>query len=257
MNTNTNTNAKKLAGRVAVVTGASKGIGASIAQALGAEGAAVVVNYSSSKADGDRVAKQIDASGSKAVAVQANMSKPEEIERLFTEAKKAFGRVDIVVNNAGIYEFLPLEKLTPEHFHKQFNLNVLGLLLASQAAARQFDGGGGSIINVSSIVSTLAVPEAAVYSGTKGAVDAITRSLAAELGPRRIRVNAIRPGMVETEGVRSAGIAESDMRKQVEAQTPLGRIGQPRDIAGAAIFLASDDSAWITGETFVISGGYR
>ena len=167
------------------------------------------------------------------------------------------GRIDILVNNAGIYEFSPLEKVTAEHLHKHFNLNVLGLLLASQAAAKQFDGVGGSIINVSSVVSTLAVPEAAVYSGTKGAVDAITRSLAAELGPRRIRVNAIRPGMVETEGFRSAGIAESEARKQVEAQTPLGRIGQPQDIAGAAVFLASDDSSWITGETFVISGGYR
>ncbi len=257
MSTNTNTNSKKLAGKVAVVTGASKGIGASIAQALGAEGAAVVVNYSSSTPDGERVAKEITAMGGKAVALQANMSKPEEIERLFAKSKEIFGRVDILVNNAGIYEFSPLENVTAEHFHKQFNLNVLGLLLASQAAAKQFDGDGGSIINVSSIVSTLAVPEAAVYSGTKGAVDAITRSLAAELGPRHIRVNAIRPGMVETEGTRSAGIAESEMRKQVEAQTPLGRIGQPRDIAGAAVFLASDDSSWVTGETFVISGGYR
>jgi len=251
-----NTNSKKLAGKVAVVTGASKGIGAAIANALGAEGAAVVVNYSSSKAEGEKVAKEIATLGSKAVAVQANLSQPEEVESLFAQAKKALGRVDILVNNAGIYEFSPLEKVTAEHFHKQFNLNVLGLLLASQAAAKQF-GAGGSIINLSSVVSTLAVPEAAVYSGTKGAVDAITRSLAAELGPRRIRVNAIRPGMVETEGFRSAGIAESEMRKQVEAQTPLGRIGQPRDIAGAAVFLASDDSAWITGETFVISGGYR
>ena len=210
-------------------------------KALGAEGAAVVVNYSSSKADGEKVAKEIAALGGKAVAVQANMSKPEEIERLFAKSKKAFGRLDILVNNAGIYEFMPLEKVTAEHFHKHFNLNVLGLLLASQAAAKQFDAAGGSIINISSVVSTLAVPESAVYSGTKGAVDAITRSLASELGPRRIRVNAIRPGMVETEGTRSAGIAESDMRKQVEAQTPLRRIGQPQDIAGAAVFLASDD----------------
>jgi len=257
MSINSNTNSKKLAGKVAVVTGASKGIGAAIAKALGAEGAAVVVNYSSSKADGEGVAKEIAALGGKAVALQASLAKPEETERLFVESNKVFGPVDILVNNAGIYEFSPLEKVTPEHFHKHFNLNVLGLLLASQAAAKQFDGSGGSIINVSSVVSTLAVPEAAVYSGTKGAVDAITRSLAAELGPRRIRVNAIRPGMVETEGTRSAGIAESEMRKQVEAQTPLRRIGQPQDIAGAAVFLASDDSSWITGETFVISGGYR
>jgi len=257
MSANSKTDSKKLAGKVAVVTGASKGIGAAIAKALGAEGAAVVVNYSSSKADGEKVAKEIAALGGKAVAVQANLSKPEDIEGLFVKSKEAFGRLDILVNNAGIYEFSPLENVTAEHFHKHFNLNVLGLLLASQAAAKQFDGAGGSIINVSSIVSTLAVPESAVYSGTKGAVDAITRSLAAELGPRRIRVNAIRPGMVETEGTRSAGIAESEMRKQVEAQTPLRRIGQPRDIAGAAVFLASDDSAWITGETLVISGGYR
>ena len=257
MSTNSNTNSKKLAGKVAVVTGASKGIGAAIAKALSAEGAAVVVNYSSSKADGERVAKEIAALGGKAVAVQANLSKPEEIERLFVKSKSAFGRLNILVNNAGIYEFSPLENVTADHFHKHFNLNVLGLLLASQSAAKQFDETGGSIINLSSIVSTLAVPESAVYSGTKGAVDAITRALAAELGPRRIRVNAIRPGMVETEGIRSAGIAESEARKQVEAQTPLRRIGQPRDIAGAAVFLASDDSSWITGETFVISGGYR
>ena len=252
-----NTNSRKLDGKVALVTGASKGIGAAIAKGLAAEGAAVVVNYSSSKPDGEKVAKEITALGGKAIAVQANMSKAGDIERLFTESKKALGRVDILVNNAGIYEFSPLEQVTEEHFHKHFNVNVLGLLLASQAAARQFDSSGGSIINISSVVSTLAIPQSAVYSGTKGAVDAITRSLASELGPRRIRVNAIRPGMVETQGTQSAGITESDMRKQVEAQTPLGRIGQPGDIAGAAVFLASDDSSWITGETFVISGGYR
>jgi 3-oxoacyl-[acyl-carrier protein] reductase len=248
---------KKLAGKVAVVTGASKGIGAAIAGHLAAEGAAVVVNYSSSKTDGDKVVAGIAAQGGKAIAVQANVSKQAEIERLFAETKKAFGRLDILVNNAGIYEFSPLEGVTEENFHKHFNLNVLGLLLACQAAAKLFDSAGGSIINMSSVVSTLAVPNAAVYSGTKGAVDAITRSLASELGPRKIRVNAIRPGMVETEGTHSAGIAESDMRKQVEAQTPLGRIGQAQDIAGAALFLASADSSWITGETFVISGGYR
>src|SRR2546430_1019858 len=249
--------AKKLSGKVAVVTGASKGIGAAVAKHLGAEGAAVVVNYSSSKMDADKVVGGITAQGGKAVAAQADMSKRADIERLFTETKKAFGRLDILVNNAGVYEFSPLENVTEEHFNKQFNLNVLGLILASQAAAKLFDAAGGSIINISSILSTLAIPNAAVYSGTKAAVDAITRSLASELGPRRIRVNAIRPGMVETEGTHSAGIAESDMRKQVEAQTPLGRIGQPRDVAGAAVFLAAADSSWITGETLVISGGYR
>ena len=250
-------NTKKLTGKVAVVTGASKGIGASIAKRFAAEGASVVVNYGSSKAGADKVVSEITANGGKAVAVQANVAQKSEVDRLFTETKKIFGALNILVNNAGIYEFAPLDNITEEHFHKHFNLNVLGLLLASQAAARQFDDGGGSITNISSIVSTLAVPEAAVYSGTKGAVDAITRSLASELGPRRIRVDAIRPGMVETEGTQSAGITGSDLRKQVEAQTPLRRIGQPQDIAGTAVFLASDDSSWITGETFVISGGYR
>lgn len=250
-------NSNKLAGKVAIVTGASKGIGAAIARQLAAEGAAVVVNYSSSAAGGEKVAKEIKDLGGKAIAVQANMSKRDEIERLFAKSKEAFGKVDILVNNAGVYEFMPLEKVTEEHFYKQFNLNVLGLLLASQVAVKQFDGAGGSIINISSVVSTLGIPESSVYSGTKGAVDAITRSLASELGPRGIRVNAIRPGMVETEGVQAAGIAESDMRKQVEASTPLRRIGKPQDIAGIAVFLASNDSAWVTGETFVISGGYR
>ena len=251
------TNSMKLAGKVAVVTGASKGIGAAIAAQLAAEGAAVVVNYSSSKTDAEKVVAGITSKGGKAVAVQANLSKQGDIERLFSEAKKAFGRLDILVNNAGVYEFLPLESVNEEHFHKQFNLNVLGLLLSSQAAAKLFDGSGGSIINISSIVSTLAIPNGAVYSGTKGAVDAITRSLATELGPRGIRVNAINPGMVETEGTHSAGIAESEMRRQVEAQTPLGRTGQPQDIVGAAVFLASTESSWITGENFIISGGYR
>jgi 3-oxoacyl-[acyl-carrier protein] reductase len=185
------------------------------------------------------------------------MSKKADIEKLFAETKKAFGRLDILVNNAGIYEFAPLESVTEDLFHKQFNLNVLGLILASQAATPLFGSGGGSIVNISSVVSTLGFPNASVYSGTKGAVDSITRSLAKELGPRGIRVNAINPGMVETEGTHSAGIAESDMRKQVEAQTPLGRIGKPGDIAGAAVFLASPDSAWVTGETLVISGGNR
>jgi 3-oxoacyl-[acyl-carrier protein] reductase len=247
---------KKLTGKVALVTGASKGIGAAIAKQFAAEGAAVVVNYSSSQDAAERVVHEITGSGSKAVAVKANLAKKPDIERLFAEAKKAFGKVDILVNNAGIYEFAPIEEITEENFRKQFDLNVLGLLLASQAAVKQFGPGGGNIINVSSVVSTRGVPNAAVYSGTKGAVDAVTRSLAKELGPRGIRVNAINPGMIETEGVRAAGIAESDMRKQVEAQTPLGRIGQPQDIATAALFFASSDSAWITGETVTVAGGY-
>jgi 3-oxoacyl-[acyl-carrier protein] reductase len=251
------TNSKKLAGKVAVITGASKGIGAAIAKALATEGAAVAVNYSSSKSGADKVVAEITGAGGKAVAVQADMSKRADIERLFAETKKTFRRLDILVNNAGIYEFAPLENVTEEHFEKHFNLNVRGLLLASQAAAKLFDSAGGSIINISSVASIRGFPDAAVYSGTKGAVDAITRSLAAELGPRKIRVNAVQPGMVETEGTHSAGIAESDMRKQVEAQTPLRRIGQPLDIVGAVVFLASNDSAWITGETLVISGGYR
>lgn len=248
---------KKLEGKVAVVTGASKGIGAAIAKNLAAEGAAVVVNYSSSKEGADRVVSEITKSGGKAVAVHANVAKQTDVDRLFTESRKAFGAVDVLVNNAGIYEFSPIEGITEEHFHKQFNLNVLGLLLTSQAAAKQFGPAGGSIINVSSIVSTLGIPGAAVYSGTKGAVDAITRSLSKELGPRGIRVNAINPGMVETEGVHTAGIAESEMRKQTEAQTPLGRIGQPQDIATVAVFFASPDSAWISGQTVNIAGGYH
>ena len=252
------TNQKKLAGKIAVVTGASKGIGAAIAKRLAQESAAVVVNYSSSKSDAERVVGEISKQGGTAVAVQANLGKAAEAGNLLAEAKSRFGKVDILVNNAGIYDFAPLEAITTEqHFHKQFNLNVLGLLLTTQAAVKLMGSGGGSIINISSVVSTRGVPNGAVYSATKGAVDALTRSLATELGPRKIRVNAINPGMVETEGVRSAGIAESDMRKQVEAQTPLGRIGQPQDIAGLALFLASTESEWITGETFVVSGGMR
>ena len=247
---------QKLAGKVAVVTGASKGIGASIAVHLATEGAAVVVNYSSSKQGADRVVGEITGSGGKAVAVQADVSSEADIRRLFAEAKKAFGRIDILVNNAGIYEFAPLAEVTKQHFNKMFDLNVLGLILASQEAAKHMPS-GGSIVNISSVVATLAPPNASVYSATKAAVDAITRSLAKELGPRRIRVNSINPGMVETEGTRHAGISESEMRRQVEAQTPLGRIAQPHDIAPAAVFLASDDSKFITGETLFISGGMR
>jgi 3-oxoacyl-[acyl-carrier protein] reductase len=217
----------------------------------------VVVNYASSKEDADRVVAEIASNGGKAIAVQADVSGPAEIRRLFAETKQAFGRLDILVNNAGVYEFAPLEDVTEEHFHKQFNLNVLGPILASKEAVRYLDAAGGSIINISSIVSTLPAPSASVYSATKAAVDAVTRSLAKELGPHNIRVNAINPGMVETEGVHAAGLAESDFRKQVEAQTPLGRIGQTQDIAPALAFLASRDAAWITGETLLIAGGLR
>jgi len=247
----------KLAGKVAVVTGASKGIGAAIAKHLAAEGAAVVVNYSSSREGAERVVAEISAKGGKAVAVHANMTQQAQIEGLFSAAKTAFGRLDILVNNAGVYEFAPLENVTAEHFHKMFDLNVLGLLLATQEAVKHFGPEGGNIVNIASVVATLAPPNTSVYSATKAAVNAVTRSLAQELGPRHIRVNSINPGMVETEGVHAAGIAESDFRKQVEAQTPLGRIGQPQDIAPAAVFLASSDSAWITGESFYISGGLR
>lgn len=248
---------QKLVGKVALVTGASKGIGAEIARELAAAGAAVIVNYASSKAGADRVVADIVSKGGKAVAVQADVSKPDQIRRLFAEAHKAFDRLDILVNNAGIYEFGSLEEVTPEHFHKQFDLNVLGLLLVTQQAVKQFGALGGSIVNVSSVAATAAPPTTSVYSATKAAVNAVTRSLAQELGPRKIRVNSINPGMVETEGLHGAGLSAGDFRKQVEAQTPLGRIGQPEDIAPAVVFLASDDSSWITGESFYISGGMR
>jgi 3-oxoacyl-[acyl-carrier protein] reductase len=247
----------KLANKVAVVTGASKGIGAEIARQLAAAGAAVVVNYSSSKAGADKVVADITAQGGKAVAVQANVAEQADIKRLFDETKKAFGKVDILVNNAGLYEFAPITEVTAEHYHKLFDVNVLGLLLTTQEAVKHFGKEGGNIINISSVVATLAPPNASVYSGTKAAVDAITRSLAQELGARKIRVNSLNPGMVETEGTHSAGIHDSEMRKQTEAITPLGRIGQPQDIAPAVVFLASEDSAWITGETLYVSGGMR
>lgn len=247
---------RKLEGKVAVVTGASKGIGAEIARQMAAEGASVVVNYSSSKAGADKVVSDVKAAGGKAIAVQADVSKKEDVERLFAETKKAFDKVDVLVNNAGIYEFAGLDEITPTHFHKQFDLNVLGLLFATQEAVKHFPKSGGSVINISSVAAA-GLPSAAVYSGTKAAVNAITHALAAELGPRQVRVNSINPGMVETEGVHTAGIAESDLRKQIESTTPLGRIGQPDDIAPAAVFLASSDSKWITGEHFYISGGQR
>jgi 3-oxoacyl-[acyl-carrier protein] reductase len=247
----------KLAGKTALVTGASKGIGASIAKHLAAEGASVVVNYSSDQAGADRVVSEITAAGGKAVAVKANVAEPAEIESLVAESAKAFGGIDILINNAGVYQFAALEEITPELFHRQFNINVLGLLLTTQAAVRHFPAGGGAIVNISSVVSTLGLPGGSVYGGTKAAVDAATRSLAKELGPRGIRVNSINPGMVGTEGTATAGIDGSDFQKSVIATTPLGRIGVPQDIATAAVFLASSDSSWITGETLFISGGYR
>jgi 3-oxoacyl-[acyl-carrier protein] reductase len=248
---------KKLEGKIAVVTGASKGIGASISKHLAAEGAAVVVNYASSKEGADRVVDEITSAGGKAIAVQANVSKKAEIERLFAQTQQVFGKLDILINNAGIYEFAPLEDITEEHFHKQFDLNVLGLILTLQEGVKHFDSAGGSIINISSVVSTLAPANGSVYNATKAAVDAITKSLAKELGSRNIRVNSINPGMIETEGTHTAGITESEGRKQMEAQTPLGRIGQPQDIAPAVVFLASSDATWITGETLYITGGLR
>ncbi|QDT52462.1 3-oxoacyl-[acyl-carrier-protein] reductase FabG [Caulifigura coniformis] len=248
---------QKLAGKVAVVTGASKGIGAGIAKELAAQGASVVVNYFSSKAGADKVVQEITAKGGKAVAIGASVAEPDEVKKLFAETKKAFGRVDVLVNNAGIYEFGQLDEINVDHFHKQFNINVLGLLLATQEAVKLMPEPGGSIINISSVVSTGRIPGASVYSATKGAVDAATRSLAAELGPKKIRVNTINPGMVETEGTHSTGIHESDFRKQIEATAPLGRIGAPHDIAPAVAYLASDDSSWVTGESFFLSGGLR
>jgi 3-oxoacyl-[acyl-carrier protein] reductase len=217
----------------------------------------VVVNYASSKSGADRIVTEINSTGGKAVAVQGDMAKKADVERLMAETKEAFGRLDILVNNAGVYEFLPLEKITEDHFHKQFNLNVLGLFLTTQAAVSHFGSTGGSIINISSVASTSAPPGASVYSATKGAVDTLTKSLANELGPRKIRVNAINPGMIETEGVHAAGFIGSDFHKQAEAQTPLGRIGVPDDVAKVAVFLASDDSGWITGQTLPTAGGYR
>jgi 3-oxoacyl-[acyl-carrier protein] reductase len=248
---------QRLAGKVAVVTGASKGIGAAIAEHLAAEGAAVVVNYAASQSAADAVVRRIKEKGGKAVAVQADLSRPEDVQRLFAEAKKAYGKLDVLVNNAGIYEFSPLDAVTPEHFHKQFNLNVLGLLLATQEAVKLIGPEGGSIINISSIVSPMPVENASVYSATKAAVDAVTIALSKELGPKRIRVNSLNPGMVETEGLHAAGISESDFRKQVESLTPLGRIGQPEDIARVAVFYASDEAGWVTGQTLVLAGGQR
>ncbi len=245
----------KLANQVAVVTGASKGIGAGIAKALAAEGASVVVNYASSKADGERVVKEIIEKGGKAIAVQADVSKQADITRLFAETKKAYGKLNILVNNAGIYKFAPLDSITEELFHSQFNLNVLGLLLTSKEAAKLIGPDGGSIINIGSGISTMLPPNTSVYGATKASVDAITGILAKELGPRKIRVNSINPGMIETEGVHAAGFAEGDFRKRIEAQSSLGRIGQTDDISPTAVYLASTDSKYLTGETIRVTGG--
>jgi 3-oxoacyl-[acyl-carrier protein] reductase len=247
----------KLKGKVAVVTGASKGIGADIAKGLAKEGASVVVNYASSKEGADRVVAEITGSGGKAVAVQGDVSKASDVKRLFSETKKNFGKLDVLVNNAGVYKFAPLEDITEEQFHWHFNTNVLGLLLTTQEAAKLFPAEGGSIINIGSTATALNPPTTAVYTATKGAVDAVTHVLAKELGPKKIRVNSINPGMVETEGVHSIGIIGSDFQKSFEAQTPLGRIAQPEDITPIAVFLASSDSGWLTGETLLASGGLR
>jgi 3-oxoacyl-[acyl-carrier protein] reductase len=250
-----NSPTKKLAGKIAIVTGASKGIGASIATHLAAEGASVAVNYASSKAGADKVVAEITKAGGKAIAVQGDVSKAADIQRLFAETKKAFGKLDILVNNAGVYDFKPLEAITEEQFHRQFNINVLGLILASQEAVKHFGPDGGSILNISSVVATYTPPGASVYCATKAAVDAVTHCLSKELGPRKIRVNSINPAMVETEGIHSAGFDKGDFLKNIISNTPLGRIGIPKDIAPAAVFLSSADASWITGQTLYITGG--
>ena len=246
----------KLANKVAIVTGASKGIGAGIARALAAEGAAVVVNYASSKAGADKVVSDIEQAGGRAIAVQGDVSKADQAQGLVDAAVDAFGGLDVLVNNSGVYELTPLEALTEDQYRRMFDVNVLGVLLATQAAARHL-GEGGSVINISSAITSLLPPDSAVYSGTKGAVDAITGVLAKELGPRKIRVNTINPGIVETEGTVSGGFIGSEMEKGFVAQTPLGRVGRPSDIASIATFLASDDSGWLTGEQLLATGGFR
>ena len=248
-------NSLKLGGKVAVVTGASKGIGAAIAKQLAAEGAAVVANYASSKTGAEQVVAEIAGSGGKAIAVPADVAKKADIKRLFARTEKAFGQLDILVNNAGIYQNVPLGQITEEHFHRHFNLNVLGLILTTQEALHHFPPEGGSIVNTSSVVSTLSPAGMAVYNATKSAVDNLTRTFAKELGPRKIRVNSVNPGPVETEGTRSSGII--DEFQAITASIPLGRIGQPQDIASAVAFLASPESGWITGETLYVSGGLR
>ena len=247
---------KKLEGKVAVVTGASKGIGAEIARQLAAEGASVVVNYASSKAGADKVVADITAKGGKAVAVGGDVSKKADAEGIIEAAVKNYGRLDVLVNNSGVYEFAPIEQITEESFHRMFNINVLGLLLTTRAAVKHLKE-GGSVINIGSGVSRVTPPNTAVYTATKGAVDAITGVLSKELGPKKIRVNSINPGLVVTEGARALGVIGSDMEAGFVAQTPLGRAGQPGDIAGIAVFLASDDAGWLTGETLLATGGMR
>jgi len=247
----------KLFGKVAVVTGASKGIGAGIAKALAAEGAAVVVNYAASKGGADRVVDEITKRNGRAIAVQADVAKVADIERIFAETKRAFGRLDVLVNNAGVYEFAPLEAITEEQFHRQFNTNVLGLILATREAVKYFGERGGSVINLGSVASRQTPASTCVYTATKAAVDAVTGVLAKELGPKHIRVNSINPGFVETEGVQAAGLVGSEFIQGLIAQTPLGRGGQPGDIAPVAVFLASDESNWVTGEHVIVSWGLR
>ncbi|HEY4085986.1 MAG TPA: glucose 1-dehydrogenase [Bryobacteraceae bacterium] len=245
----------KLNGKVAVVTGASKGIGAAIAKQLAADGASVVVNYATGRDGADKVVAEITKAGGKAIAVGASVAKEADIDALFAQTKKAYGKVDILVNNAGVYGFAPLTEITPAEYYRQYDTNVLGLLLTTKAATGLFPAEGGSVINISSIVSTLAPPGTSVYSSTKGAVDTITKTLAKELGPRKIRVNAINPGFVITEGAQTAGLVGSEFEKEAIALTPLGRAGLPEDIAPPVAFLASDDARWITGETIFVSGG--
>lgn len=247
----------ELKGKVAIVTGASKGIGAGIAKGLAAAGASVVVNYASSKEGADRVVAEITSKGGKAVAVQGDVAKEADVKRLFAETKKAFGTLDVLVNNAGVYQFAPLESVTEEEFHREFNTNVLGLILATREAAKYFGPEGGSVINLGSVASSITPPNSVVYTATKAAIDAVTGVLAKELGPKKIRVNSINPGGVETEGTHSGGIVGSDFQKQMVAQTPLGRFGQPEDIAPVAVFLASEASGWLTGEVLRASGGLR
>jgi len=247
----------KLSGKVAVVTGASKGIGAGIAKALGSEGASVVVNYASDKTGAEKTVAEITKAGGKAVAIGASVANSADVEKLFTETKKVFGKVDILVNNAGVYSFTPLEAVTEEEINRIFTTNVTGLLLTTKAAVPLFPAEGGSVINIGSVVSENTPPNTSIYTGTKGAVDAITRVLAKELGPKKIRVNAVNPGITDTEGTQSLGVRGSDFETALVAQTPLGRVGKPDDIADVVTFIASDDARWVTGSLLQAGGGLR